>query len=205
VLADNSLLTTRLPDEECGDGGPHHPLRVVLDSRARMPLDAAMLKPDNPGTTLIVTTERASHDAVAALRVTGAEVAQLPDCGGRVDLRALLRLLGDRGVNSVLVEGGASVLGALFDADLIDRLVAFIAPVVVGGATAPGPIGATGHATMDAATRLSDIETRSVGTDFMLSGRLHPLPKLEDLLCSVESSKRSVGSSRSIGAAATTR
>ena len=204
VLADDSLLTTRLPDDDCGDGGPHHPLRVVLDSRARMPLDAAMLKPETPGATLIVTTERAPHEAIAALCACGTEVAQLPERDGRIDLRTLLRVLAERGVNSVLVEGGATVLGAFFDAGLIDRIVAFVAPVIVGGASAPGPIGGTGHATIDMAARLSDVETRTVGTDFMLTGRLRPLPKLEDLLCSAESSKRSAESSRSIGEAATT-
>lgn len=204
VLADDPQLTTRLPDDECGDGGPHHPLRVVLDSRARMPLDAAMIKPETPGTTLIVTSERAPLDAVEALRATGAGVVPLPERDERIDVRAMLRLLAERGVNSVLIEGGATVLGALFDADLIDRLVAFVAPVVVGGAAAAGPFGGAGHATMDAAERLSEVKMRMVGADFMLSGRLHPLPSLEELLCSAESSKRSAESSRSIGEAATT-
>jgi diaminohydroxyphosphoribosylaminopyrimidine deaminase/5-amino-6-(5-phosphoribosylamino)uracil reductase len=204
VLSDDPLLTTRLPDDECGDSGPHHPLRVVLDSRARMPLAAAMLRPETPGTTLIVTTEQSPHDAIAALRATGADVVHLPAHDGRIDLRALLRLLAGRGVNSVLIEGGATVLGAFFDADLIDRLITFVAPVIAGGAAAPGPRGGPGRATWHAAPRLRDVEMRTFGTDFMLSGRLHPLPNLEDLLCSVESSKKSAESSRSIGAAATT-
>jgi diaminohydroxyphosphoribosylaminopyrimidine deaminase/5-amino-6-(5-phosphoribosylamino)uracil reductase len=205
VLADDPLLTTRLPGEACGDGGPHHPLRVVLDSQARLPLDAAMLKPETPGRTLIVTTERASNSAVEALRATGADVVRLPECAGRIDLQATLRLLAERGVNSVLVEGGAMVLGALFDADLIDQVVAFVAPVLVGGAAAPGPIAGSGHATMDAAARLRAVESRVVGTDVMLSGRLHALPTLEDLWCLVESSKRSGEFSHSTGAGATTR
>jgi diaminohydroxyphosphoribosylaminopyrimidine deaminase/5-amino-6-(5-phosphoribosylamino)uracil reductase len=204
VLADDPLLTTRLTDEACGDGGPHHPLRVVLDSQARLPRDVAMLKPETPGQTLIVTTERAPDGAVEALRATGADVIQLPEREVRIDLHAMLRLLAERGVNSVLVEGGATVLGALFDADLIDQVVAFVASVLVGGAAAPGPIGGNGHATMDAAARLSAVESRVVGADFMLSGRLHALPTLEDLWCLVESSKRSGGFSHSTGAGATT-
>ena len=197
VLADNSLLTTRLPIEDTGDGGPHHPLRVVLDSLARTPPDSAMLKPETPGATLIAVTECAPAGAIAALRGAGAEVALLPACDGRVDLPALLRLLAGRGVNSVLVEGGASVLGAFFDADLIDSLVAFIAPVMVGGVGAPSPIGGEGREFMHLAARLNDVHTGAIGADFMISGRLHPLPTLEDLLCSVESSKRSATSSRS--------
>jgi diaminohydroxyphosphoribosylaminopyrimidine deaminase / 5-amino-6-(5-phosphoribosylamino)uracil reductase len=205
VLADNSLLTTRLPIEAAGDGGPHHPLRVVLDSLARTPFDSSMLKPEMPGATLIAATERAPAEAIAGLRDAGAEVALLPTCDGRVDLHALLRLLAERGINSTLVEGGASVLGALFDADLIDSLVAFIAPAIVGGAAAPSPVGGTGREFMHLAARLSDVETRVVGADFMVSGRVHPLPTLEELLCSVESSKRSATSSRSIAAEGITR
>jgi diaminohydroxyphosphoribosylaminopyrimidine deaminase/5-amino-6-(5-phosphoribosylamino)uracil reductase len=205
VLADNSLLTTRLPIEAAGDGGSHHPLRVVLDSLARTPLDSSMLKPEMPGTTLIAATERAPAEAIAALRDAGAEVALLSTCDGRVDLHALLRHLAERGINSVLVEGGASVLGALFDADHIDSLVAFIAPAIVGGAAAPSPVGGAGREFMHLAARLSDVETRVVGADFMVSGRVHPLPTLEELLCSVESSKRSATSSRSIAAEGITR
>jgi len=204
VLADDSLLTTRLPIEDTGDGGPHHPLRVVLDSLARTPLDSAMLKPETPGATLIAVTERASASAVAALRSAGAGVALLPACDGRVEPRALLRLLAERGVNSVLVEGGASVLGAFFDADLIDSVVAFIAPVIVGGAFALSPVGGVGRDHMHLAARLGQLETRTVGTDFMISGRVHPLPTLEELLCSVESSKRSATSSHSTVAEGTT-
>jgi diaminohydroxyphosphoribosylaminopyrimidine deaminase/5-amino-6-(5-phosphoribosylamino)uracil reductase len=205
VLADDPLLTTRLPGEAAGDGGSHHPLRVVLDSLARTPIDSVVLKPETPGATLFATTEHAPAEAIAALRATGAEVEVLPAFDGRVDLHALLRFFAERGVNSVLVEGGAAVLGALFDADLIDSLVAFIAPVIVGGSAAPSPVGGMGRESMHLATRLSDVATRLIGADFKISGRLHPLPKLEELLCSVESSKRSATSSRSTAAEGITR
>jgi diaminohydroxyphosphoribosylaminopyrimidine deaminase/5-amino-6-(5-phosphoribosylamino)uracil reductase len=204
ALADDPLLTTRLADDECGDGGPHHPLRVILDRRSRLPLTAAMLQPDAPGQTLIATSERAPHDAIAALRVAGAEVIQLPERDDRIDLHALLLAQSDRGVYSLLVAGGAAVLGAFFDADVIDDVIAFVAPVIAGGATAPGPFGGVGHDTMDGAARLGDVKWRTVGADFMFSGQLHSSPSLEDLLCSVESLKRSDGSARSTGAAATT-
>ncbi|HEX3722750.1 MAG TPA: dihydrofolate reductase family protein, partial [Nitrolancea sp.] len=204
LLKDDPLLTTRLPHEMAGDGGSHHPLRVVLDSLARTPLDSAMLNPHVPGTTLIATTPCAPHEAIAKLRDAGAEVVLFPEIDNRVDLEALLRFLAERGVNRVLVEGGASVLGAFFDDDLIDSVTAFISPVIVGGTAAPSPLGGEGRESMDLAARLSAVELRQVGVDFMISGRLHPLPTLEELLCSVESSRRSATSSRSIAAEAKT-
>jgi len=181
LLADDPLLTTRLPPEDCGAGGPHHPLRVVVDSQARTPPGAAMLQPHMPGRTLIATTSSAPPERIAALRAVGADVVTLPDHGGRVDLHALLRCLAARGVNSVLVEGGGTLLGALFDAGLIDRAVAFIAPVMVGGRDAPGPLGGEGVATMDAACRLREVEVCQVGSDLMVQGRVQPIPGLEEV------------------------
>lgn len=181
LLADDPLLTTRLPPEDCGAGGPHHPLRVVVDSQARTPPRAAMLQPDVPGRTLIATTRFAPPERIAALRAVGAEVVTLPHHGGRVDLHALLRCLAARGINSVLVEGGGTLLGALFDAGLIDRAVAFIAPVMVGGRDAPGPLGGEGVTTMDAARRLREVEVRQVGSDLMVQGRVQPIPGLEEV------------------------
>lgn len=181
VLADDPLLTTRLPPEICGVGGPHHPLRVVVDSQARTPADAAMLQPHVPGRTLIATTEAAPAGRVAALSAAGAEVVTVPDRCGRVDLHALLCCLATRGVNSVLVEGGGTLLGALFDAGLIDRTVAFIAPVMIGGRDAPGPLGGEGVVTMDTARRLREVEVRQVGCDLMVQGRVHPIPGFEEV------------------------
>lgn len=175
VLADDPLLTTRLPETEAGAGGPHHPLRVVLDSLGRTPLSAAMLRPHTPGRTLLAVGASASPERVAALRAAGAGVLTLPSCDGRVDLTALLRQLARDGVNTVLVEGGAGVLGALFDLDLVDRVVAFIAPAIIGGRDALAAIGGVGAATMEAATRLRDVEVSRLDGDVMVTGRVHPI------------------------------
>lgn len=180
VLADDPLLTTRLPAAECGAGGPHHPLRVVVDSLARMPPTAAMLHPSTPGRTLVAVTSAAPEHRVTALRAAGADVVVVPDGDGRVDVAALLGCLAGRGINSVLVEGGGALLGSLFDAGLVDRVEAFVAPVVIGGREAPGPVGGVGVATMEAATRLQDVETRQCGADLLIRGRLRPIPGCVD-------------------------
>lgn len=205
VLADDPLLTTRLSPEECGDGGPHHPVRVVLDGHARMPLDAAMLRRDVPGKTLVATTEHAPRSNIARLRAAGADVEVFSKANSRVDLLALLHGLVERGINTVLVEGGATVTGALFDAELVDSVETFVAPVIIGGATAPGPVAGIGHDSMTDATRLSNVEFRRIGSDLMISARIRPLPRLEDLMCLVESSKRSGESPRCLEPRQTTR
>jgi hypothetical protein len=95
---------------------------------------------------------------------------RLPEDGGGVDLRALLAHLGGRGVTSVLVEGGGILLGNLFDAGLVDKVMAFVAPVVIGGRLAPGPVGGRGAPAMAEALRLGRVRVREVGGDVMMVG-----------------------------------
>lgn len=206
VLADNPRLTTRLPDNVTGAGGAHHPVRVVLDSRARCPLDSAMLDRSLPGRTLVLVGSDVPVERVRALSGAGAEVVPLPAHDGRLDPEGALRHLASRGINSVLVEGGSQVHGSLLDAGLVDRIVAFVAPVIIGGAGAPSPIGGLGASTMGDALRLSDIDVQQCGDDVMIRGRIRDLSVLvEELQCSAESSKRLDGWSPSRPLEATTR
>ena len=103
VLADDPALTTRF------DGG-RSPLRVVVDSALRIPGDARVLQP-GAGAALVATTSRADSDSVARLRASGVRVEVVDQGPGGVDLGALMALLGSRDVVSVLIEGGAGVLG----------------------------------------------------------------------------------------------
>jgi diaminohydroxyphosphoribosylaminopyrimidine deaminase/5-amino-6-(5-phosphoribosylamino)uracil reductase len=207
VLADDPELTTRLP----GAGRPpHHPLRLVLDSTGRTPLGARLLGRDLPGRTVICTTERSAPAWRGAVAAAGAEVLVLPERGGRVDPEALLDALGRRGVTSLLVEGGATVHGAFFDAGLVDRVVAFVAPLVIGGTGAPSPVGGMGPASLAEAGRLLEAEVRRVGVDTLIAGDLRAIPWPEVPAgatteseagskkgrCSPGSSKRSDGSGR---------
>jgi diaminohydroxyphosphoribosylaminopyrimidine deaminase/5-amino-6-(5-phosphoribosylamino)uracil reductase len=163
ALRDDPELTTRL-----AEGGGRSPLRVVVDSGLRIPAGARLLRAGEPG-VLLATTSRASAERRRALEQAGAEVVTLPDAGGRVDLRALLEHLGARGCISLLVEGGAELHGALFDAGLVDRVVAFIAPRVIGGAGSPGAVGGRGVDLLAAARMLGEVEVRRAGPDLVVS------------------------------------
>lgn len=164
VLADDPRLTARDP---WGRPLPRQPLRVVVDSRGRTPPDAALLR--EPGRVLIATA-RPAPDAIGALRSAGAEVVELPGPDDAVDLAALVRLLGGRDITSLLVEGGGRLTGALFDAGLVDKVVAFIAPLVIGGREAPSPVEGLGVDSVSRAWRLRRTEVIRFGEDLALVG-----------------------------------
>lgn len=162
VLADDPALDTRLHH------GGRAPLRVVLDSTLRTPADARVLR--GPGTALLVTTEQAPAGRREALATTGAEVMVTAGAGSQVDLTATLRRLGERGISSVLVEGGAGVLGSVFDAGLADKVVAFLAPRILGGAGAPAAVAGAGVERLADARELSDVTVSRCGPDIVVTG-----------------------------------
>ncbi len=183
VATDDPLLTTRLSPRP--KRGIHHPLRVVLASSADLPLTAKVLSPDLPGATLVAVAEPALQlypERIERIRAMGHEVLCLPADPTGVDLTALLRALGQREVTSLLVEGGSTLLGSFFDQGLVDRVVAFVAPVLVGGASAPSPLAGKGLPLMADAPRLRRVTVRRLGHDVMISGYLRwpivPLPSV---------------------------
>ncbi len=167
VLADDPQLTAR--DAE-GNANARQPLRVALDSRGRMPQDAQML--NAPGDTLIAVAD--DYEGAACV---GAETIRLPSGRGGVDLYALLVALGDRDVTSVLVEGGGATIGALFDMNLVDKVVAFVAPVIIGGDDAVSPVGGIGSAGMKEALRLKNVEVMRFGRDVAVIGYVNEVPE----------------------------
>ena len=100
----------------------------------------------------------------------GVETAAMPGADGLVDLEALMSHLGEREVASVVVEGGGVLLGALFDGGLVDKVCAFIAPVIVGGAAAPSPVAGEGVELIGDALRLRDVEVLRLGEDIAVVG-----------------------------------
>jgi len=157
VVADDPELSARL------DGlDPRQPLRIVLDSSLRIRQSARVV-----GTNTMIATTRPG-------RVGLAEVLKLPATQeGRVSLPDLLDELGRRDILSVLVEGGAEVHAAFFRAGLVDKVYAYIAPRLIGGGEAPGPVGGEGIALLSEATRLTDVDVARLGDDVLIGGYVH--------------------------------
>jgi diaminohydroxyphosphoribosylaminopyrimidine deaminase / 5-amino-6-(5-phosphoribosylamino)uracil reductase len=147
---------------------PQMPLRVLLDARARVPADGPLFDAVL-GPTLAITSELAPPEAVDAWRAAGAKVETVgrSATGAGLDLAAVLELLAHHDVLQAMFEGGAQVHGALAAADLVDRLVAYVAPVVLGTDALPA-FGWEGPATLGSAGRLRLDDTRMLGDDVRL-------------------------------------
>ena len=167
VLADNPQLTARLPR-----GRSQDPIRIVLDSRLRLPLDSKLVQPNSPAPTWVATTAQAPPDTVRALKDHGVQVMVLPADDGRVSLPALLQYLGERQVQSVLVEGGAETLGAFFDQRLVQQFHFFYAPKILGGVKAPAMVGGQGVTHLGEAHIARNLSIRRLGVDLLVSGYL---------------------------------
>jgi diaminohydroxyphosphoribosylaminopyrimidine deaminase/5-amino-6-(5-phosphoribosylamino)uracil reductase len=164
VLLDDPQLTAR----PGGKMAKRQPVRVVADSRGRTPLDAKVLGPG--GQTIIATTEASPKEWRWKVEEAGGEVLVLPAAAdGRTEIGALLDALGERGVLSLLVEGGGVLHASFFEAQAVDNVHAIIAPKIVGGTAYPAVAGA-GVARMADAITLRDVETLRFGDDVVVVG-----------------------------------
>ncbi len=161
VLSDDPSLNVRLEGQE------RQPLRVVLDPRLSMPDTAKML--ELPGETLVITAVE-PDDAWESLESRGAEVVSLPGGPDRVDLAAMLELLAEREVNEVLLETGATLSGAMLRAGLVDELVVYMAPKLMGD-SARGLFRLPGLDAMADAIDLDIDDIRAVGRDWRITAR----------------------------------
>jgi diaminohydroxyphosphoribosylaminopyrimidine deaminase/5-amino-6-(5-phosphoribosylamino)uracil reductase len=166
VLADDPALTVRLEQP-----WPREPYRVVVDSRARLPLDAALLRTGTPARVLVAVGEDAPAARVAGLASAGASVLQCKSRDRRVDVADVCARLFALDAIAVLLEAGGELTGAFMQAGLVDRVAVFVAPKLVGGVTAPTPVGGPGLSLGDA-VRLDGLTARPLGDDWLLEGRV---------------------------------
>lgn len=164
VLADNPRLTTRLPQ-----GGGKNPLRIIVDSTLRTPTPAALLA--EAGQTLILTTAAASTANVERLQAANVEILRVAGTAGVVDLSAAMRQLGERGIQSILLEGGGRLHHGALHAGIVDRLCIFIAPLLLGGSGLPLFCG-HGVSNLKDAFRLRQLHVERYGDDLLLDGEL---------------------------------
>jgi diaminohydroxyphosphoribosylaminopyrimidine deaminase/5-amino-6-(5-phosphoribosylamino)uracil reductase len=163
VLNDNPSLTTRTP-------GGCDPIRVIVDSRLRTPLNAKIITQRSSAKTCIATLDTMPKGKLVKLLDAGAEILLARGREGRVDLKELMKMLGSFGITSVLIEGGAEVNASALKSGIVDKVVMFISPKLMTGADSLCSIGGKSPATLSRAVMLQDVTSRFVGRDIMIEG-----------------------------------
>lgn len=176
VLHDDPQLTVRWTESGARAKTARQPLRVILDSRLRIPLNARVLSRPSAGganaASLIATTDRAPARRLAQLQARGARVLVLPGRAGRVSLSACLAALGRMGVSSVLIEAGSEVNASAFREKLVNRVCFYVAPRLLGGREAIGVIGGSSPKRLKDSLPLTDLRIQTIGGDFLIEGTL---------------------------------
>lgn len=167
VLSDDPYLNTRLNQNKVS-----HPVRIILDTHARIPLSAHVLEDLGEIRTIIATTALASDDRLKRLKEKGAEILLLPIKDDHVDLEALMTTLGELGIDSVLIEGGSKVNYSAIDVGVVDKVIVFIAPKLIGGDEAKTPVGGEGKKFMRDAVILKNMQIHLIEEDIMIEGYL---------------------------------
>ena len=168
AIADDPSLTVRAPEFEAA----RPPLRVVIDTAGRVP--PTLRSFDGSAPTVVATTDRTAEDRIDAWTAAGADVVVLDrDVAGGVSLDALLDILGKRDVQGLLIEGGATLAWSAIRDDVVDRMVVYLAPVLIGGAAAPPMLAGEGFSPVDRALKLHRVTVEPVGRDLKVVADVH--------------------------------
>ena len=173
VLNDDPLLNVR--DLE---GKTKNPVRVVVDSKARIPLESKLLNTPEISETIVAVTNKAPESKIKALTDKGARVLVCPALEGRVDLRFLMQELAGRGIDSILLEGGGTLNFEALKQGIVDKVVAFVAPKILGGAQALTPVEGAGFALLPNAVQIQNLKACNSGEDIMLTGYVKTVHKV---------------------------
>ncbi|SHK18804.1 diaminohydroxyphosphoribosylaminopyrimidine deaminase [Anaerobranca californiensis DSM 14826] len=165
ILYDNPQLNIRIKGLEV-----NQPLRVIVDSQLRIPLDSNVVKTADQQRTLIATTEFVSSEKISRLEEKNVEVLTIQDINGRVDLQQLMIELGIRKIDSVLLEGGGTLNYSALESNIVDKIMVFIAPKILGGRNAITSVEGQGKPYVKEAFQLKNLTIRSFRKDVLIEG-----------------------------------
>ena len=168
VARDNPALTTRLQDRKGQDA-----IRIVLDSHGRTRPDARIFNTESEAGVIMAVTPEAPTENVNTLERADAEVIAVPDAHNKVCFKSLMEILGKREITSVLIEGGSQINASALAAGIVDKVMCFIAPKLIGGQHAPGPIGGVGIQSLTEAVNLQRMRVTPIPEhDILIEGYL---------------------------------
>jgi diaminohydroxyphosphoribosylaminopyrimidine deaminase/5-amino-6-(5-phosphoribosylamino)uracil reductase len=164
VIADDPSLTTRIKDRRGKD-----PIRIIIDTKIKIPHNAKVLNQASDSMTLLVVGDNISHGLINEIE-NWVSTITCPIKDGLIDLEALMPILGKMSITSLMVEGGASLMGSMISKKLIDKFYIFKAPRILGGDDGFPMARGTGPQRMDKTLKLKDIKVRRFGDDVLIRG-----------------------------------
>jgi len=164
IIVDNPLLNTRLKSKNV-----KNPLKIIADTTCRIPVDSKVLTND-PHLTIVAVTGMADKEKIKTIERLGAHVLICPVKEGRVDLSFLMKSVSAMDIDSVMIEGGSTIAFSALKEGIVDKIIGFVAPKILGGATAPAPVGGSGIPFMEEAINIRDWKIRKMGGDLMIEG-----------------------------------
>jgi len=165
VIRDDPLLTCR-PDGRAA--ALRHPVRVIVDTYLKTPERARVIRSVGQGSVVIATSKKAPASKIARMRSRGVDMLVVGSSGGRIRMRQLLKMLAERGITHLLVEGGGELIGSLVEARLVDTFLFFIAPKIIGGRDAKTSVEGGGVASMKDCLRLNEMRVTKMQHDIMI-------------------------------------
>ncbi len=174
VLRDDPQLTTRL-----GIADQRDPIRVIVDNLARCPLRAKVVNRASTAPTILAVSQMAPRTKLEALQQAGMQVVVVENSPRRVSLERLVEALGKRGILSVMIEGGAEINASALREGIVDKVLVFLAPILIGGKSTPTAVGGEGIETLSQALRLREVRVERFDGDILVEGyidRVAPKP-----------------------------
>ena len=164
VLADDPMLNCRIEEGV-------NPVRIICDSKMQIPLNSQIVKTAKEIPTIVASCKKfAEKEKIEVLQENNIEIVFFD--GEEVDLEKLMKILGEKKIDSILVEGGGKLHASFLEKDLINRVYAYIAPKLIGGSNALSPIEGIGIEKMELAKQLKEIEVQQLGKDILVTGIL---------------------------------
>lgn len=165
VIADDPALTTRLKKPG------RNPIRIVVDSSLRIPMDVKLVK-DRKAPTIIVHGDKAAKEKIAILRKAGVETLEASDANGKVDISLMMKLLGKKGIDGILLEGGGTLNFSAIQQKVVDEVFMFIAPKIIGGELSKSPVAGKGVDLMREAYKIDVMRVMQVEQDLLIRGKI---------------------------------
>jgi diaminohydroxyphosphoribosylaminopyrimidine deaminase/5-amino-6-(5-phosphoribosylamino)uracil reductase len=167
IIADNSLLNTRLDIKH-----PSHPVRIILDPSAKIPLKSKILNSPEFGKVIIVTTDIADLKAIELLKSKGVEIVNSKTIDGNINLKELMNTLGKDGIDSIMVEAGGNTNFECIKQNIVDEIKVFVSPQIIGGVNALTPFEGIGFKSLPETKKINNIKYSTINRDLLIEAEL---------------------------------